>query len=95
MRQVLGDHYSGRSYGNSVKQRRTLRRILRNFYGYTEYGVVHGFYVYFCIRNQNETQMKTRILYVGTLVDLALIFEPDEEQESEEVFQSMLNNNNK
>ena len=39
--------------------------------------------------------MKTRILYVGTLVDLALIFELDEEQESEEVFQSMLNNNNK
>ena len=39
--------------------------------------------------------MKTRILYVGTLVDLALIFEQDEEQESEEVFQSMLNNNNK
>ena len=56
---------------------------------------MHGFYAYFCIRNQNETQMKTRILYVGTLVDLALIFEPDEEQESEEVFQSMLNNNNK
>ena len=39
--------------------------------------------------------MKKRILYVGTLVDLALIFEPDEEQESEEVFQSKLNNNNK
>ena len=39
--------------------------------------------------------MKKRILYVGTLVDLALIFELDEEQESEEVFQSMLNNNNK
>ena len=39
--------------------------------------------------------MKKRILYVGTLVDLVLIFEPDEEQESEEVFQSMLNNNNK
>ena len=39
--------------------------------------------------------MKTRILYVGTLIDLALILEPDEEQESEEVFQSMLNNNNK
>ena len=91
----MGDHYSGRSYGNSVKQRRVLRRILRNFYGLTEYGGVHGFYAYFCIRNQNETQMKKRILYVGTLVDLALIFEPDEEPESEEVFQSMLNNNNK
>ena len=39
--------------------------------------------------------MKTRILYVGTLIDLALIFESDEEQESEEVFQSMLNINNK
>lgn len=39
--------------------------------------------------------MKRRILYVGTLIDLTLIFEPDEEQESEEVFQSMLNNNNK
>ena len=39
--------------------------------------------------------MKTRILYVGTLLDLAMIFEPDEEPESEEVFQSMLNINNK
>ena len=39
--------------------------------------------------------MKTRILYVGTLIDLAVLFEPDEEPESEEVFQSMLNNNNK
>lgn len=39
--------------------------------------------------------MKKRILYVGTLIDLAMIFEPDEEPESEEVFQSMLNNNNK
>jgi hypothetical protein len=29
--------------------------------------------------------MNTRILYVGTLVDLALIFEPDEEAESIEV----------
>ena len=37
--------------------------------------------------------MKKRILYVGTLVDLALIFEPDEELESEEFFLSMLNNN--
>ena len=99
MRQTLGDHYSGRSYGNSVKQIRVLRRILRNYYGLTEYGGVHGFYAYFCIVNQTEQQkiknMKRRILYVGTLVDLALIFEPDEEQESEEVFQSMLNNNNK
>ena len=39
--------------------------------------------------------MKKRILYVGTLIDLAMLFEPDEEQESEEVFQSMLNNNKK
>ena len=39
--------------------------------------------------------MKKRILYVGTLIDLAMIFEPDEEPESEEVFLSMLNNNNK
>ena len=39
--------------------------------------------------------MKKRILYVGTLIDLAMMFEPDVEQESEEVFQSMLNNNNK
>ncbi len=36
--------------------------------------------------------MERRILYVGTLIDLALIFEPDEEQENEEFFQSMLNN---
>ena len=38
--------------------------------------------------------MKTRILYVGTLVDLAMIFEPDEELESEEAFQSMLDEYN-
>ena len=30
--------------------------------------------------------MERRILYVGTLIDLALIFEPDEEQENEEFF---------
>ena len=36
--------------------------------------------------------MKTSILYVGTLVDLAMMFEPDVELESEEIFQSMLNN---
>ena len=29
--------------------------------------------------------MKKRILYVGTLVDLALIFEPDKDAESIEV----------
>ena len=29
--------------------------------------------------------MKRRIIYVGTLVDLAAIFEPDEEAESIEV----------
>lgn len=50
--------------------------------------------------------MKKRIIYVGTLVDLAMLFEPDEEivqsvtgkseePESDEFFQSMLNNNNK
>lgn len=39
--------------------------------------------------------MEKRIVYVGTLVDLAMIFEPDVEHESEEIFQSMLNNNNK
>lgn len=39
--------------------------------------------------------MKTRIIYVGTLLDLAMMIESDEEPESEEVFQSMLNNNNK
>ena len=38
--------------------------------------------------------MKTRILYVGTLVDLAMLFEPDEEQESDELFQSMSNEYN-
>ena len=46
-------------------------------------------------QKSKRTQMKTRIIYVGTLRDLALIFEPDEEPESEEFFQSMLNNNNK
>jgi hypothetical protein len=29
--------------------------------------------------------MKKRILYVGTLIDLAMLFEPDEEAESIEV----------
>ena len=45
------------------------------------------------IRQNNKIikNMKRRILYVGTLVDLAQIFESDEEQESEEFFQSMLN----
>lgn len=60
---------------------------------------MHGYYDYFCIvertKQQKMKNMKRRIIYVGTLIDLALIFEPDEEQESEEVFQSMLNNINK
>ena len=29
--------------------------------------------------------MKTRILYVGTLIDLAMLFEPDKDAESIEV----------
>lgn len=39
--------------------------------------------------------MEKRIVYVGTLVDLAMIFEPDVEPENDEIFQSMLNNKNK
>jgi hypothetical protein len=60
---------------------------------------LHCFFAELCSRKSKVKRkievMKLRIIYVGTLIDLALIFEPDEEQESEEVFQSMLNNNNK
>lgn len=38
--------------------------------------------------------MKQRIIYVGTLIDLAAMFEPDLEHESEEILQSMSNNFN-
>jgi hypothetical protein len=42
-----------------------------------------------CTRNQKSNEkikvMKRRIIYVGTLIDLAAIFEPDEEAESIEV----------
>ena len=39
------------------------------------------------IRNKSKIKkvMKRRIIYVGTLIDLAAIFEPDEEAESIEV----------
>lgn len=35
--------------------------------------------------------MKPRIICVGTLIDLVVMFEPDVEQESDEIFQSMSN----
>ena len=35
--------------------------------------------------------MKQRIICVGTLIDLVVMFEPDDEQESDELFQSMSN----
>lgn len=38
--------------------------------------------------------MKQRIICVGTLIDLVVMFEPDDEQESDELFQSMLNEYN-
>ena len=38
--------------------------------------------------------MKPRIICVGTLIDLVVMFEPDDEQESDELFQSMLDENN-
>ena len=38
--------------------------------------------------------MKQRIIYVGTLIDLVVMFEPDDEQESDELFQSMSNQYN-
>ena len=38
--------------------------------------------------------MKQRIICVGTLIDLVVMFEPDDEQESDELFQSMSNEYN-
>lgn len=38
--------------------------------------------------------MKQRIICVGTLIDLVVMFEPDDEQESDEIFQSMSNEYN-
>ncbi len=37
--------------------------------------------------------MKQRIICVGTLIDLVVMFEPDDEQESDELFQSMSDEN--
>ena len=55
----------------------------------TESRVVHEKTMYFCIVNETNKQnikvMKRRIIYVGTLIDLAAMFEPDEEAESIEV----------
>ena len=36
-------------------------------------------------KNEKIKVMKRRIIYVGTLIDLAAMFEPDEEAESIEV----------
>ena len=38
--------------------------------------------------------MKQRIICVGALIDLVVMFEPDDEQESDELFQSMSNEYN-
>ena len=38
--------------------------------------------------------MKQRIICVGTLIDLVVMFEPDDEQESDELFQSMFDEYN-
>ena len=38
--------------------------------------------------------MKQRIICVGTLIDLVVMFEPDDQQESDELFQSMSNEYN-
>lgn len=38
--------------------------------------------------------MKQRIICVGTLIDLVVMFEPDDEQEGDELFQSMSNQYN-
>jgi len=38
--------------------------------------------------------MKQRIICVGTLIDLVVMFEPNDEQESDELFQSMSNEYN-
>ena len=50
---------------------------------------LHCFFAEFCtqkfINRQKNTVMKRRIIYVGTLIDLAAMFEPDEEAESIEV----------
>jgi len=53
----------------------------------TESRVVHEKTMYLCIVNQTNKQnkkvMKRRIIYVGTLVDLAAMFEPDVDDEQE------------
>ena len=53
----------------------------------TESRVVHEKTMYFCIVNQTNKQnkkvMKRRIICVGTLVDLAELFEPDVDDEQE------------
>lgn len=38
--------------------------------------------------------MKQRIICIGTLIDLVVMFEPDDEQESDELFQSILDEYN-
>ena len=61
----------------------TINRIV------DESPILHCFFIDLCIVNQTNKQnlkvMKRRIIYVGTLIDLAAIFEPDEEAESIEV----------
>ena len=99
MRYIL-EHYSRDDFDGDLTNKQydltnnlTINRIV------DDSPVLHCFFAELCIVERTKQQkiknMKTRILYVGTLIDLALIFEPDEEQESEEVFQSMLNINNK
>ena len=61
----------------------TINRIV------DESPISHCFFIDLCIVNQTNKQnvkvMKRRIIYVGTLIDLAAIFEPDVEAESIEV----------
>ena len=89
MRKTLGDNYSGCSYGNSVKLEQVYGRIYGNLTDLRNTG--------WCIKNRctfaseirnkskNKKVMKRRIIYVGTLIDLAAMFEPDVEAESIEV----------
>ena len=89
MRYVL-EHYSRDDFDGDLTNKQydltnnlTINRIV------DESPILHCFFAELCTRKfqnrQKNKVMKRRIIYVGTLIDLAAIFEPDEEAESIEV----------
>lgn len=46
----------------------------------------------FAVSKSFFMHMKKRIIYVGTLIDLAMLFEPDMDEESEELSINIKNN---